>query len=570
MAWDLLDEDCSGIGDWNDLDAGNGVSEVSPAGQFRMDGNAAHVGGVAERARDIGSFPNIFTFELKLYHDKLGTMANTDFFALSVDKSGVRLGVVWDTDGIHIYDGDAYNEVGTDLVKHAGSAEWQTWRFVIDMTVPADAVCDLYLTDSTHEFEKVGTAIDCSYTIGGNEGIIDVSQYCRTVSDQLTHIDHIRAITGEAVIHEIICTADGQSTASATVKVTRKVAGTSDGQTTAGVAVKVTREVSGGADATSTAAAAVKVLRKVSGVADGQSTASCTITTSVYIAGTADAQSTAQATVTVRVFIIGTADAQAGADATVKVLRKIICTADAQSTATMSIIGFVYIECTADGQTTATCALIVTYAEIPPAMHEDLIDPYGDMGAWIWLVEIVIPTQATQRIARNPASVVYGVTTFAVGNFEPPGQIPLVGDGSIPRIQLRVAQDGTGTLENIINATKGGENGTVKIIRTCEKYFNSPVKALERTYDILIAGSDPQWVTFSLGIPSPLTQRIPLWSYSSKVCPLATPSLFKGPRCQYAGEDATCTGLLEDCRDNKNNAEHWGAEIGLDPNAVRV
>ncbi len=208
------------------------------------------------------------------------------------------------------------------------------------------------------------------------------------------------------------------------------------------------------------------------------------------------------------------------------------------------------------------------WSNIPPLMHRDIIDPYGDMGGWLWLVEIVVPTQATQRIARNTETVVYGGTKFPKGNFDV-GRIPLVGDGSIPRIQLQIAQDETGTLEDIVNATKGGENGTVKLIRTCEKYFNSPVKALERTYDILTAGSDFQWVIFSLGIPNALTQRIPLWSYSSKVCPLATPSLFKGPRCQYDGDDVVCTGLFEDCR-TKGNAVHWGAEIGLDPNAVRI
>ncbi len=219
-------------------------------------------------------------------------------------------------------------------------------------------------------------------------------------------------------------------------------------------------------------------------------------------------------------------------------------------------------------QSSAAAYLQFCYTDIPPMMHEDLIDPYGDMGAWLWLAEIVVPTQTTQRIARNTATFVYGVTPFMASNFDV-GRIPLAGDGSVPRIQLRVAQDETGALEDIVNATKGGENGTITLIRTCEKYFDSPVKALERTYDILTAGSDSQWVTFVLGIPNPLTQRIPLWSYSSKVCPLATPSLFKGPRCQYAGEDAVCTGLLEDCY-TKGNAAHWGAEAGLDPAAVRI
>ena len=374
-------------------------------------------------------------------------------------------------------------------------------------------------------------------------------------------------VAGE--VHLIAGTADGQATAEAAVKVTREVVCTADGQATASAATKVARKVSGSTDGQATAGATAKVIRRISGGADAQAGASATLGILVFIVGTADAQSTAQATVTVRVFIIGTSDAQAGAAATVKILKKIVCTAAAQSTASMTIVGYVSIVCTAAGQSTAVCALIVTYAEIPPFMHEDLIAPYGDMGAWIWLVEIVVPTQATQRIARNTEVVVYGVTSFTAGNFDPPGRIPLAGDGSVPRIQLRMAQDTAKTLENIVNATKGGENGTVKLIRTCEKYFDSPVKAFERTYDILTAGSDPQWVTFTLGIPNPLLQRIPLWSYSSKVCPLATPSLFKGPRCQYAGEDATCTGLFEDCY-AKGNAEHWGAEIGLDPSAVRI
>jgi len=212
--------------------------------------------------------------------------------------------------------------------------------------------------------------------------------------------------------------------------------------------------------------------------------------------------------------------------------------------------------------------VITIWTEIPSFMEKDLIDPYSDMGAWLWLAEIVVPTQTTQRIARNTEDIRYGGEDFTKDNFDV-GCIPLAGDSSIPRIQLRVAQDEVGTLEGIVNATKGGVNGTVKLIRTCEKYCDLSIEALERTYDILTAGSDAQWVTFTLGIPNPLTQRIPLWSYSSKVCPLATPSLFKGPRCQYTGEDTVCTGLLEDCY-AKGNAVHWGAEIGLNPGAVRI
>ena len=210
---------------------------------------------------------------------------------------------------------------------------------------------------------------------------------------------------------------------------------------------------------------------------------------------------------------------------------------------------------------------MVDYANIPSFMHKDLIDPYSG-GAWLWLCEINISGYAVQRIAKNTEDVVYDGTTFTKGNFDG-GQQSLSGDGSIPRDILRVAQDRDKTLENIVNESKGGDDGQVKIIRTCEKFLEYSVGALEAEYDILTAGSDVEWVTFVLGMPNPFVQRIPLWLYSSKLCPLATPTLFKGVRCQYAGVDPTCTGLLEDCH-TKGNTIHWGAEIGLDPNAVRI
>ena len=205
--------------------------------------------------------------------------------------------------------------------------------------------------------------------------------------------------------------------------------------------------------------------------------------------------------------------------------------------------------------------------EIPPFMQQDLIDPYSG-GAWLWLVEVAVPGYDVVRIARNTVAVIYSGALFGKGNFNV-GRQALTGDGSVPKIQLQVAQDRGHNLEAIVNATKGGEGGQVKIIRTCEKFLEHAVGQLEAEYDVLTAGSDIQWVTFVLGIPSPLTQRIPLWLYSSKVCPLATPSLFKGPKCQYVGLDTVCTGLLEDCY-AKGNAVHWGAEAGLDPNAVRI
>jgi len=354
----------------------------------------------------------------------------------------------------------------------------------------------------------------------------------------------------------------------------RRLAGTAAASSTAvGALTKLTfKALAGTSSISTTTSGTLEITKKLIGTAAVASTSSGALKLECKLAGTSAIESTTAGSIKILKTFVGAA---AVACTAIGVLTRIGVQllagyAEITSTAVGNLISYTTLAGTSVIRSTAVGAtLIIFYKTIPPFMHKDLIDPYGTMGAWLWLAEIVVPTQTTQRIARNTADVIYGGITFNKSNFDPPGRIPLTGDGSIPRIQLRVAQDGTGTLEDIVNATKGGKNGTVKLIRTCEKYFEMPVSELERTYDILTAGSDSMWVTFSLGIPNPLTQRIPLWSYSSKVCPLATPSLYKGPRCQCVHADAVCTGLLGDCR-TKGNAVHWGAEIGLDPNAVRV
>jgi len=209
----------------------------------------------------------------------------------------------------------------------------------------------------------------------------------------------------------------------------------------------------------------------------------------------------------------------------------------------------------------------VFYIAIPSFILETLLNPYSGE-AWLWLAEIIVPNFDTVRIAKNTAKVIYDENTYPKSNFEVEKQ-KLSGDGSIPSLAFRVAHDEVHNLEAIMNASKGMKQGYVKLIRTCESFLDTPVQDFETIYSILTAGSDSEWIVFSLGIPNPLTQKIPRDLYSSSVCNLATPSLFKGVKCRYGGADTTCTGLFEDCY-MKGNAQHWGAELGLDPSSIKV
>lgn len=206
--------------------------------------------------------------------------------------------------------------------------------------------------------------------------------------------------------------------------------------------------------------------------------------------------------------------------------------------------------------------------DLPANMIEDLITP-NIAGTWMWLCEFVVPNYTTKRYARNTEEITYGGENYPAFNFEVGKQV-LTGDGSIPRITLRISQDAHKVMEKIINDTQGGLGSTVKIIKVNSEYLGTAIPALEVNYDLLLAESDSEWLTFVLGIPNPLSQRVPLRIYSSDSCPWATPTLFKGPRCRYVGAEPSCTGTIKDCRDNKDNAVNWGGEIGLDPNTGQI
>jgi phage-related protein len=204
---------------------------------------------------------------------------------------------------------------------------------------------------------------------------------------------------------------------------------------------------------------------------------------------------------------------------------------------------------------------------LPAGMKEDLILPNSG-GAWMWLCEIVVPTKTTQYIARNTEDVTYAGQVYTKGNIDINGQV-FNSDGSLPRVVIKVAHDLNRTIEQIVDETQGALGATVTLIKVGEKFLSAAVPALEIDYSSIAAESDAESVTFTLGIPNPMTQKIPLRTYSSTQCPYATVSLFKGVECQYVGGDTTCTGTYSDCK-GKGNQVHWGGEKGLTPKGMRV
>lgn len=184
----LLDENMSAIGDWTDADAGDGASTQETFDSqetMKLDSGSIGAGNYAYMHRDIGTTTNRVVFTIKLYHDAIGTRDNDDGFRLYVNNDVVRLNAYFSVDGLEIYDGASWTEVGTNLVSQD---TWQIWTF--DMRWWGDgtnATCDVYLDD-----EKVGTDVAMDDTGAYTDGQVQLYQMGDTTANRITYIDYIK------------------------------------------------------------------------------------------------------------------------------------------------------------------------------------------------------------------------------------------------------------------------------------------------------------------------------------------------------------------------------------------
>jgi hypothetical protein len=190
----VTDEPCLSITTWTDEDGAGGGESIQAVfdgkGTFRFDSKGTPgATWYARRLKDVGTIPDVFSVTISVYHSALGALAvDADNFRLQVDLTGVELDVAFGTDGIFVYDGAAYNEVGTNLVSTGG---WQTWTFVVDGTTPASATCDVYLDDILQ-----ATGVDCSATGAFTNGNVAMTQYGTTTSDRISYVDFLKVGSG--------------------------------------------------------------------------------------------------------------------------------------------------------------------------------------------------------------------------------------------------------------------------------------------------------------------------------------------------------------------------------------
>lgn len=172
------------ITDWTDVDEGSGAStQVTFDGKtcMKLD-TGGNTGGIAYRSQDIGSFGNRVVISISAYFDAIGTLADLDTFRFDITDGITGLWVKFASDGLFIYDGATYNEVGTNLVVQD---TWQEWTF--DVNWVAKTV-DVYLDNVL-----VASDVDCSNPGSPPEGGIKFQQRGYTTANRISYIDWFKA-----------------------------------------------------------------------------------------------------------------------------------------------------------------------------------------------------------------------------------------------------------------------------------------------------------------------------------------------------------------------------------------
>jgi hypothetical protein len=188
----LLTEDFDTISSWTDNDTGTAASTqasfqgLETAKFVSVSGDTASD---AIRTRDIGDLTDDYTIEVKTYFDTIESVSATStsngYVLMHFDNGATRLETRWSDDGLEIYDGAAWNEVGVDIISED---TWNTWKFVVSGGTAASSRVDV-LKDGV--FVGVGLDMSSASATTASDGQIQITATGSTGTGVTCYIDYM-------------------------------------------------------------------------------------------------------------------------------------------------------------------------------------------------------------------------------------------------------------------------------------------------------------------------------------------------------------------------------------------
>lgn len=186
-----LEEDMLTISDWLDADVGGGASTQATTdglSTMKLVGLTGASASHAIRTRDIGDLDDDYILEIKnnfgLVESVSGTSTSTGHCIYQFGNGAIDLSTRWSEDGLELYDGAAWNEVGVSQVVES---VWNTWKFIVTGGTATGATVDV-LKDGTY----IGVGLDASNAASLNDGSINLTAQAGTGTGATAYIDYIK------------------------------------------------------------------------------------------------------------------------------------------------------------------------------------------------------------------------------------------------------------------------------------------------------------------------------------------------------------------------------------------
>lgn len=167
------------------------------------------------------------------------------------------------------------------------------------------------------------------------------------------------------------------------------------------------------------------------------------------------------------------------------------------------------------------------------------------------------------RICYNTDDVYWGGNLYQAFPFEI-GEVREETDGSDVSVELKISNVSR-VLQFEVEEANGG-NGlpvTLRVVNSLNLSTN--IAEIEEYFVIEQTSVTEEYISFFLGTEYSSRTRRPLNRYMKNNCPFK----YKGLRCAYNGDMATCQHTLTDCRAH-NNSERYGGFAGIDQKGVYV
>src|SRR3990167_4701686 len=191
----------------------------------------------------------------------------------------------------------------------------------------------------------------------------------------------------------------------------------------------------------------------------------------------------------------------------------------------------------------------------------------SSMGAWLLLATVTLPDATVIRIFRNNEDITYQGNVYTAIDFSLEA-IEQDSKGKLPSVNLRVGNVGR-VFQSYIEDQSGIVDSTVLLQVVNSALLAEDFSELDLVFEIQKTSADSKYVTFELGVPSPLNKRFPLYRYSGAICNWA--SRFKGADCKYIGAETVCDGRLTTCQTRVagDNSLNYGGFPGLGGGGIR-